>query len=1239
MKTTFITASAGTGKTYRLTELLADHISLSRDDGTVTPSEVIVTTFTRKAAGELLSRTAEQLLAAGREKEADALQSALIGTVNSVASKLVEDYAVDLGVSPDLRVIDEAEQRLLFNAAAAQVLGEFAADPEIAALMDRVGYRAQETGGRFESVEDVWTVHVRQIVQRARSNAISPDELAHSCEASIEELDAVLATIPEIDIDPRESWRDELLAAVGELLDPLVGRAAELADLRAQWDASDDTARAVIEARGVTATAFRNLGKSAKKPMVTLETEPAAVATCFKAEPISVSESRKSYAPSKLGTEFTQAVEPLRMLQSRFEVDDPRNLSWHTFVCAARKPDGVKAHVWNRLLDWSRRIETHLFSIRAFREDLRAAVRAEFAAAERVLRSYEAWKSRLGVLDFQDQEALALRALGLPRVRESVGARFKLLAVDEFQDTSPLQLSLFLKLVPLVDRVIWVGDPKQSIYEFRGADVALMDLVVNHLTQIANGEVEDPLFGRVQLEVLRDSYRSKQAPLDLANGLFVPLFARTVDDIDRVALRIPEPKDAEHARAGSIHVWEYVRWKPEGSEGEQEDSDDPALATSSVPEQFRMVAAGVQQLLRDGKSDIAVLARDNASAAACASAIAEVSIPVVGAPFDIRDVREGQIVRSALACVVDPSDSLALAELVHLLVDPHRDGDWLQDASRALSQAGAEFHLGSSGILDEWRDRPELSPIREVHPIATLLTPVELVKEIISATGLTEQVRAWSQPSVRMGRLDALVQCAAEYEALCSGAGVAATPLGLLKHFDAEATELRASAAPGAVTVSTFHAAKGLDWDTVVVLLKPSGNAGNKPGDQFRSVAVRPAETTDFQNPLLGRDIIVIPAQHLPSTYWDEPLMASQHVAEAKHRSLLEAQRIHYVGLTRAKDTVALATLSSEKGIGQTILEDLPSSPFAPLSEGARAPGLLGWVNSESDQTESKVELERTLGDRDPFVPKFVGSSLIDGAVRLPVWAADLPESHGPDLGATAHVASTTADAYAFSDLRAQASSDSASPGRLPATFRASGSKVSAFGWRVVVLEPRLGPPLLSKADTHWDRAGNAIHAYLATPHRQMDQQVKVTVAQRIIERHQASQLVTPETLVTAGQRWSEWVEREFPGALELTEVPIAWQTDQDQRLKGYVDSLIQLPDGGIVLVDHKSVLGDQAVQQVEREFLGQLEIYRQVLVQAGLGEPRAVLVHLPLAGVVCRVSPSPTDAGEPQEDTNGPRR
>ena len=84
-----------------------------------------------------------------------------------------------------------------------------------------------------------------------------------------------------------------------------------------------------------------------------------------------------------------------------------------------------------------------------------------------------------GLLDFIDLEELCLRLLDYEPVRASLKERLDLVLVDEFQDTSPIQLELFLKLATLAKGSIWVGDQKQSIFEFRGADPMLMQSVID----------------------------------------------------------------------------------------------------------------------------------------------------------------------------------------------------------------------------------------------------------------------------------------------------------------------------------------------------------------------------------------------------------------------------------------------------------------------------------------------------------------------------------------------------------------------------------------------------------------------------------------------------------------------------------------------------------------------------------------------------------------------------------------
>ena len=99
-------------------------------------------------------------------------------------------------------------------------------------------------------------------------------------------------------------------------------------------------------------------------------------------------------------------------------------------------------------------------------EELLPHLRAGFETARDAL---AADKRRAGVLDFADVEVAALRALGAPRVREHYRARWSALLVDEVQDTSPVQEAILGVLAGFC-RTTMVGDVKQSIYGFRGAD-------------------------------------------------------------------------------------------------------------------------------------------------------------------------------------------------------------------------------------------------------------------------------------------------------------------------------------------------------------------------------------------------------------------------------------------------------------------------------------------------------------------------------------------------------------------------------------------------------------------------------------------------------------------------------------------------------------------------------------------------------------------------------------------------
>ena len=143
-----------------------------------------------------------------------------------------------------------------------------------------------------------------------------------------------------------------------------------------------------------------------------------------------------------------------------------------------------------------------------------------------IVDGYELEKSRKGVLDFVDLLLLTRNLLRDHRsVRDSLQGRFKRLFVDEFQDTDPLQSEIVLLLAsddadvsapfatrPVPGKLFVVGDPKQSIYRFRRADILLYERVKQHLLSCG-----------AEVVYLSTSFRSTPGIQAAVNAAFAPV--------------------------------------------------------------------------------------------------------------------------------------------------------------------------------------------------------------------------------------------------------------------------------------------------------------------------------------------------------------------------------------------------------------------------------------------------------------------------------------------------------------------------------------------------------------------------------------------------------------------------------------------------------------------------------------------------------------------------------------------
>ena len=160
-----------------------------------------------------------------------------------------------------------------------------------------------------------------------------------------------------------------------------------------------------------------------------------------------------------------------------------------------------------------------------------------------VITRYERLKRKQGFLDFSDLELGAYRALQNQEVRSSFHQRFDLVLVDEFQDTNPIQAQIILAFAkPDLSNLCVVGDPKQSIYRFRDADVSVFEEFCSRLPKQYS---------------LTWNFRSRPGIIEFANQICAQAFAvsqmrfdaltpkRSIDEHTRplVHLEVRSPQD------------------------------------------------------------------------------------------------------------------------------------------------------------------------------------------------------------------------------------------------------------------------------------------------------------------------------------------------------------------------------------------------------------------------------------------------------------------------------------------------------------------------------------------------------------------------------------------------------------------------------------------------------------------------------------------------------------------------
>jgi DNA helicase-2/ATP-dependent DNA helicase PcrA len=527
-----------------------------------------------------------------------------------------------------------------------------------------------------------------------------------------------------------------------------------------------------------------------------------------------------------------------------------------------------------------------------------------------IARAYQQRKRGLEAVDFGDQMA---RAAVVARDHPEVGAierdRFRVVLLDEYQDTSHAQVTLLRSLFA-GHPVTAVGDPCQAIYGWRGASAGTLDRFPAEFAQ-RDGRPAGTL-------TLTTSWRNRPEILTVANAISAPLR----DGGARVAELV-----AARQESGTVHCALLVTFEDEAAwiaDRIVRAWHDAAGAPRDTPP---------EQIPADRRPTSAVLVRIRNQIPAIEAALRERGVPVevvgLGGLLDTPEVRD---VVCTLCVLADPTDGASLLRLLtgaRWRIGP-RDLVALHRRARVI--AAQRRQLGSAGEPDIVTDRlddatlvealADLGPEGDYSPeghrrLAAYAAELEalrhrldqplpdLVSDVARTIGLDVEVAvragaASGDAGLARGHLDALGDVAARFGAESEGGTLSAFLAFLAAAEDEERglTPGEVEVAEGAVQILTAHAAKGLEWEVVAVAGLTQGVWPGPPRNSdhyLHGLGVLPF-------PLRG-DQDGLPRLRLDAAADQKGVRAAWQAFEAdwKRHDEREERRLAYVAVTRAR--------------------------------------------------------------------------------------------------------------------------------------------------------------------------------------------------------------------------------------------------------------------------------------------------------------------------------------------------
>jgi ATP-dependent helicase/nuclease subunit A len=546
-------------------------------------------------------------------------------------------------------------------------------------------------------------------------------------------------------------------------------------------------------------------------------------------------------------------------------------------------------------------------------------------------------KRRLSALDFDDLQLRTLKLLNArPEVRTRIAERYRFFLVDEFQDTNGLQRDLMKKLaLDSGANLFIVGDRKQSIYGFRGADVDVFAEMTSAI--VAAGGKPQPL---------KVNFRSQKSLIDAFNFLFKRIFAARSeiprDESARLGYVEHESSIAERPNQHEPPLVEFLVSILPSKKTNDNSQDAPAEQgdrrdwregdAAQVVERIISLTESKVSPAANGKNtgpdvraakygDIAILFRALTNVWVYESALRRAGIPyltVQGKGFYQREEITDLI--QLLRFLDNTTDELALAAILRSPLCGISDNSLL--ALRCGPKVGTANEAGRLQRRNLLRAIHEPDQIQfidederaEIDRAAAFLDVMierrnrygiaELLRHAVAATDYLTVIAANFDGAQRIANVEKLFLLAERFEA--SGANLIRDFVRYVEEFEAiggRESEGQMDKSANVVHLMTIHQAKGQEFPVVIIPelhRKPMDNDGSFVLDPHRGLSVKIPD---------GRGQMVRGA------------LLHELQRRAGWREEFESMRLLYVAATRAKDRLILsgaAAQSSLKNLSQT---------------------------------------------------------------------------------------------------------------------------------------------------------------------------------------------------------------------------------------------------------------------------------------------------------------------------------